>query len=60
MSYYRTCPYCGVNLDPGEVCDCREKEKALASAANADESKAEQNITPDSASNDNKNGGLSQ
>jgi len=20
--YYRTCPYCGANLDPGEVCDC--------------------------------------
>lgn len=22
---YRKCPYCGANLDPGEVCDCREK-----------------------------------
>ena len=22
MSYYRTCPHCGANLDPGEVCDC--------------------------------------
>lgn len=20
--YYRECPYCGVNLDPGEPCDC--------------------------------------
>lgn len=19
---YRTCPHCGANLDPGEVCDC--------------------------------------
>lgn len=22
MSYYRTCPHCGDNLDPGEVCRC--------------------------------------
>lgn len=20
---YRTCPYCGANLDPGERCDCQ-------------------------------------
>ena len=27
MSYYRTCPGCGCNLDPGEVCDeCRQAE----------------------------------
>ena len=27
MSYYHTCPRCGSNLDPGEVCtDCQEKE----------------------------------
>lgn len=24
MAYFRTCPYCKANLDPGEVCDCRE------------------------------------
>lgn len=24
MSYYRVCPYCGSNLDPGENCDCRD------------------------------------
>jgi hypothetical protein len=23
MSYYRTCPDCGSNLDPGEICDCQ-------------------------------------
>ena len=23
---YRTCPYCGANLDPGERCDC-ERER---------------------------------
>ena len=22
MSYYKTCPYCGAYLDPGEACDC--------------------------------------
>lgn len=34
MSYYRTCPYCGANLDPGERCDCRARE-TTDSAANA-------------------------
>lgn len=22
MSYFKTCPNCGANLDPGERCDC--------------------------------------
>lgn len=22
MAYYRSCPHCGANLDPGEQCDC--------------------------------------
>lgn len=26
MSYYRTCEFCGCNLDPGEICDCRREE----------------------------------
>ena len=26
MSYYKTCPICGANLDPGERCDCREAQ----------------------------------
>ncbi len=21
---YRRCPWCGANLDPGEICDCRK------------------------------------
>ncbi len=25
MAYYYTCPYCGSNLDPGETCDCQER-----------------------------------
>lgn len=24
---YRTCPYCGANLDPDEKCDCRKEEE---------------------------------
>lgn len=28
MTYYRPCPYCGDNLDPGEICDCQKKEDA--------------------------------
>lgn len=30
MSYYRTCPYCGAHLDPGELCDCQENEKTAS------------------------------
>lgn len=22
--YYRECPFCGANLDPSEICDCRD------------------------------------
>ena len=40
MAYYRTCPLCGGNLDPGEKCDCQkeknqpeEKEEAAAAMA---------------------------
>lgn len=22
---YKTCPYCGAALDPGETCDCRDE-----------------------------------
>lgn len=28
MSYYRTCPHCGANLDPGERCDCQAPSKS--------------------------------
>ena len=42
MSYYRICRHCGAHLDPGEVCDCRDKEKTPAGAANTDEGKVEQ------------------
>ena len=25
-TYYRECPHCGANLDPGETCDCAREE----------------------------------
>ena len=28
MPYYKTCPLCGATLDPGERCDCQDKETA--------------------------------
>lgn len=41
MSYYRTCPGCGANLDPEEVCeDCRDKARG-ARAANTDAQREE-------------------
>lgn len=30
MAFYRTCPYCGSNNDPGETCDCRTETKKEA------------------------------
>ena len=29
MAFYRTCPYCHSNLDPGEQCDCRDEEEKI-------------------------------
>lgn len=29
-SYYRSCPDCGANLDPGEHCDCGEEKESIA------------------------------
>lgn len=28
--YFRTCPYCGAALDPGEKCDCDGPEQKEA------------------------------
>lgn len=30
MAYYRTCPFCGSNNDPDEICDCQRKTKEEA------------------------------
>ena len=47
MKYYITCPDCGCNLDPGEICDCT-KETAV-STHNTDSGKgwiSERRSTP--------------
>lgn len=28
MAFFRTCPRCGANLDPGEQCDCETVERS--------------------------------
>ena len=33
-TYYKTCPSCGANLDPGEHCDC---EPTIVAKANAED-----------------------
>lgn len=27
MAYYNVCPDCGSNLDPGEKCECKTRER---------------------------------
>lgn len=29
MAYYHACGFCGSNLDPGEICDCVERARAI-------------------------------
>ena len=40
-TYYRSCPHCGANLDPGEKCDC----KRSAAPGVRDRKAAERNYT---------------
>ena len=40
MPYYKPCPLCGAALDPGERCDCQDKETA-PSATNTESGKVE-------------------
>ena len=60
VSYFKTCPHCGANLDPGETCtDCRNREDAARGATNTTDGKAEKVLEDsDSASTINQNGGL--
>lgn len=44
MPYYHECPDCGLNLDPGEICECR-KEKAAENAATSTTAEAKAPIT---------------
>ena len=51
MPYYRPCPLCGAALDPGEKCDCQDKEKAAPVLQHQDGSKVEsESPNPHSAS----------
>jgi hypothetical protein len=45
MAFYRTCPICGAALDPGERCDCQQKE-SLPGCANIRGGKAKVNHKP--------------
>lgn len=45
MMNYKTCPYCGAHLDPGEQCDCRENEKEPEDSRGRAGSKATNNIS---------------
>ena len=42
MAYYRTCPDCGDNLDPGERCECQDKRKTAPSGNDTQSGKAKQ------------------
>lgn len=64
MSYYRPCPYCGANLDPGERCDCQGEpvsqtdlhKKAALDATNIDDGRVEKDLQDRfSTSNDSEN-----
>lgn len=40
MALFRRCPCCGANLDPGEQCDCMQKENVASRGANTESDKA--------------------
>ena len=41
MPYYKTCRLCGATLDPGEQCDCQDKEEAAPVLEHRDGPKVE-------------------
>lgn len=44
MPYYRKCQLCGAALDPGEICDCQDKETA-PDAANIEDGQVESELS---------------
>lgn len=44
MTYYRTCPRCGSNLDPGERCTCQDKKETAQGAANTQSGEAKRKV----------------
>lgn len=61
MPYYRTCPDCGSSLDPGERCDCQDKEKAAPVLEHRNGQRVEsESPNPHSTSNSTKQTGGNQ
>lgn len=46
--YFRICPRCGCNLDPGERCDCLEVEEAKEKEKQERLKQMEENVCVDS------------
>lgn len=44
MPYYKTCRLCGAALDPGEHCDCQDKEEAAPVLEHRDGSRVESEL----------------
>lgn len=56
MPYYKTCPHCGAALDPGEICDCQNKEEAAPGATNTQSGKKVESESPNTHSTSNSTG----
>lgn len=56
MPYYKTCPHCGAALDPGEICDCQDKEEAAPGATNTQSGKKVESESPNTHSTSNSTG----
>ena len=54
MSMYRTCQYCGANLDAGEVCDCQEKVASSGANTESDKEKISTDNVTDFGGNVNE------
>ena len=39
--FYKICDQCGATLDPGERCDCQDKEKAAPDVTSIQDGKGE-------------------
>ena len=60
MPYYRKCPLCGATLDPGERCDCQDKEKTAPVLEHRDGQAESELLHPQSASIVQRNKGGNQ
>ena len=43
-TYYRTCPHCGCNLDPGEQCDCKKGSERIDGRSEAGTKRISQTV----------------